>query len=282
MNLVGKIFVVVLFVQSLAFMAFAVCVYGTHKNWKDAIYNKEDGRNRGYALLLDDERATNGKLKNERNKKETQLEEVQASLLQVIAKLETERRRAVDKTIQANSNRSEETAKNAVIAATVAGSQLNLGRISTELDLLRKDIADTRGDRDQQFERVVVLTDLVHQLLAQQDILAETNFKLVADITKYHDLMKIMGISSVESALASTTPKVDGLVLAVGREDLLEISIGFDDGLKPGHQLHVYRNNKYLGEIKILKTTPDKSVARIDKGTLQGPIQKGDRVATKI
>ena len=35
MNLVGKIFTVLILVMSILFMAFAISVYATHRNWKD-------------------------------------------------------------------------------------------------------------------------------------------------------------------------------------------------------------------------------------------------------
>ena len=35
MNLVGKIFIVLILVMSLVFMSFAVVVYATHHNWKE-------------------------------------------------------------------------------------------------------------------------------------------------------------------------------------------------------------------------------------------------------
>ena len=37
MNLVGKIFVVLIFVMSVVFMAFAMAVYATHKNWREVV-----------------------------------------------------------------------------------------------------------------------------------------------------------------------------------------------------------------------------------------------------
>lgn len=35
MNLVGKIFVLLIFIMSLVFMSTAVMVYATHRNWKE-------------------------------------------------------------------------------------------------------------------------------------------------------------------------------------------------------------------------------------------------------
>ena len=37
MNLLGKIFVVVITVMSVVFMTLALAVYATHKNWKDIV-----------------------------------------------------------------------------------------------------------------------------------------------------------------------------------------------------------------------------------------------------
>ena len=42
MNLVGKIFTVLIFVMSLVFMSFAVVVYATHRNWKEVVERPED------------------------------------------------------------------------------------------------------------------------------------------------------------------------------------------------------------------------------------------------
>ena len=77
-------------------------------------------------------------------------------------------------------------------------------------------------------------------------------------------------------------PVVDGLVLNVGKDNLVEISIGHDDGLREGHELDVSRGNRYLGRIIIVRTQPDRAVAEIKKDFSKGLIQKGDRVRTKV
>ena len=283
MNLVGKIFVVVLFVMGLVFPAFAVCVYGTHKNWKEAIYREaKDPEKGGYAQREKELKRKNAILKNARDAARDKTFAVQAQLTQLVAKLEAEKSRLATVNDALYVARGSVADKNTVYLAVVAASQQNLETIVNELNLLRQNIAGTQNDRDLQFERVVVLTDLVHQLLAQQDILAETNTELLRTVTKYRDWEK-MTAKNIDAELASKQViRVNGVVLAVGAEDLLEISIGSDDGVMKGLQLHVYRNSKYLGKAKVVRITPDKSVVRVDKKTLQGPIQIGDRVASKI
>ena len=77
-------------------------------------------------------------------------------------------------------------------------------------------------------------------------------------------------------------PKVEGVVLGMKGRDLIEISIGADDGLKGGHSLDVYRDNQYLGRIKIIETDPDRAVGQIIRDMQRGQIRKGDRVTSKF
>jgi hypothetical protein len=75
---------------------------------------------------------------------------------------------------------------------------------------------------------------------------------------------------------------VEGVVTAVGAKDLLEISIGADDGLKKGHTLEIYRSNSYLGRVQVMETWPDRAVVKIIPEYRKVIIKKGDRVATKL
>ena len=80
-------------------------------------------------------------------------------------------------------------------------------------------------------------------------------------------------------------PTVEGVVSQIRRTagaQLVEVTIGADDGLKTGNTLEVSRGGKYLGRLEIIETSPDKSVGRVDRRFQQGQIQEGDRVATRI
>jgi hypothetical protein len=65
MNLVGKLLVVLILVMSVAFMAFSVAVYSTHKNWMDVITNP----NTGYQVKLREQQAINQKLTEQLTKR---------------------------------------------------------------------------------------------------------------------------------------------------------------------------------------------------------------------
>jgi RNA polymerase sigma factor (sigma-70 family) len=92
--------------------------------------------------------------------------------------------------------------------------------------------------------------------------------------------------------LTPPPPGVQGRVERVdGRGRRVEISIGSDDGLVPGHELNIYRHDgtgrppaaRYLGRIRITATDPDQSVAELIESddVRPGRIKEGDQVSTR-
>jgi hypothetical protein len=75
---------------------------------------------------------------------------------------------------------------------------------------------------------------------------------------------------------------VDGIVTGTGREGLVEVSVGADDGLATGNTMEVYRGSRYLGRIQLINVAADRSVARILPEFRKGTIAKDDRVATRL
>jgi hypothetical protein len=80
-------------------------------------------------------------------------------------------------------------------------------------------------------------------------------------------------------------PKVDGVIRAVNGE-MIEISLGSDDGLKVGHRLDIYRmvgdQGVYVGRMELVKTAATASVGKMVSGFEKKEPQKGDRVATRL
>ena len=76
-------------------------------------------------------------------------------------------------------------------------------------------------------------------------------------------------------------PALDGRVIAI-QKDLLQISLGQDDGLRIGHQLDVYRGALYLGRVQIRETQPSSAVCEIIPEYQKGQIRKDDNVITNL
>ena len=78
------------------------------------------------------------------------------------------------------------------------------------------------------------------------------------------------------SPAASGTPNLQGVVIELQEQELVEISLGSDDGLRVKDMLDVHRDKTYLGRVSVVRVEADRSVARIE--SRQGEIRKGDRV----
>ena len=72
---------------------------------------------------------------------------------------------------------------------------------------------------------------------------------------------------------------------AVTGANLVEISLGEDDGLREGHDLEVYRirggRHSYVGRVKVVSVQPDRAVCKVDPNFRQSNIERQDRVKTK-
>jgi len=127
----------------------------------------------------------------------------------------------------------------------------------------------------------VRLTDELNQKAGILQMLQERRDQLVDQIAKQKLVMDAHGLD-INTPVFDLPQKVDGVVTAVSNDRLIEVSIGSDDGLRPGNTLEVFRNNSYLGRVIIRKTSPDRSVAEILPKWQKGRIKVDDRVATKL
>lgn len=272
MNLIGKILVTLIFVMSLVYLGFATTVYSTHKDFK----------------------AINKKLNDDINVLTQKKTDVEAQLAAAAAKLQAERDAAQDLLAKAQSKRDEldkqvaakekELAEKEVLTreavAQAAAANTNLKTADEKVAQLRDDIQKVRDQRDENFKKVVALTTEKNEESAAKKRLEEVNANLADQVAKAKLVLDRNGLS-INTNVAGVPPKVDGIVL-FSADPLVEISIGSDDGLAPGHTLEVSRGAKYMGRVRVIRTTPDRAVAEVMRDYLKGKIEKDDRVATRI
>ncbi|MBU6175515.1 MAG: hypothetical protein KGQ60_17035, partial [Planctomycetes bacterium] len=120
---------------------------------------------------------------------------------------------------------------------------------------------------------------------SESDLKAEKE-KLLEQATYFEALSETRGnaLKSFGLEYVVDTPPADlkGVVNAVNNNQLVEISLGKDDGLREGHTLEVYRGTQYLGRIQITTAREDKAIGKILTSFRKGYIQAGDTVASKI
>lgn len=287
MSLVGKIFTVTILLLSLVVMSFAILVYETQKNWRDVVMNEKPSADKPLGLLpqLKQEKDETEKLKQARQEAIDEATALKAEKRQALAKLEEEKIGLKEENDRLQKAHKELVDGERKAAAATLASQNSATESRKEAESLRADVRTANKNRDEELAKVVTLTDELHQSVNELNRLKDLNSRLAGDLAKAKKLLDDNGLS-LDSAPGNTPPRVEGVVLATHGNDLVEISIGSDDGLQKGHRLEVYRvdgvSNPYLGRIEIVRTEPDKSVAKIDPNYRKGAIQKGDRVASKL
>jgi signal transduction histidine kinase len=276
MNFLGKIFIVLLFIMSVLFMGAAVSVYGTHRDLKAKVSQAQSALTQANSQLEIE--------KADYNRRMSELTALRDAAAQQARKLETERVALVDGNtrIQQELDQLRQASREAV--AAVSATEANNETLATEVQGLRGEIRTNQLARDKAFAVSLEKTEAAQQMLGELESATERNKDLVQDNSRMTSVLRENGLNPA-TPVEDIKPKVDGMVIATQRRNgmlLVAVSIGSDDGLKPGHTVEVFNNSKYLGRVEILKTSPDKAVGRVDVNYQQGPIQEGDRVATRL
>ena len=282
MTLLGKIFTVLIFIMSVAFMTFSLAVFATHKNWKMLVTNptKNERYDIGLVERLQAQLQTNKSLQGELEKLKVQLAQEQAARRHALGSLETKLAEASQRLTEKEAQLRTLQSTEGEATAALKTAQITVDGLRGEVAQLRADIRTAQGDRDLQFRMVVERTDQLHAAQGVERNMKERQVQLIGEITKYKEVVDKLPDELKEKVRASAPP-LYGTVTAVGK-NLIQVSLGSDDGLKVGHRLEVFRDNAYLGIAVVVTTEPNKSVAQVDEKTQKGKVEVRDRVATRL
>jgi hypothetical protein len=284
MTLVGKIFTFLIFVMSLVFMAFAIAVYTTHRNWREAVENSTATADKplGWKARLDQEKAKREQLQADVEDREKKLNIERLARNQALQALQSQLKVAQDSLAQeiaARKQQEQQLRENITIVQT---NSENVARLTSEVNELRQGIRQAMLERDEQFKKTVALQDEVQQRKGEIVRIREREQQLAGQLALWEQVKVMQNLPAPETILATRPPAVRGDVRRITPDGkLLEISIGADDGLKAGHMLEVYRGGAYLGRAVVRRTEPDRGVAEVIPAPGNQEIRVGDRVMTK-
>lgn len=278
MTFLGRIFSTILVFLSLTFMVLALVANASHRNWRDVVLDPENGLKRRVELV----EQTNQQLRDSRQRTEATLAREQAARRTALAALQTQlddMRRQLqtsEQTVQSLQ------ATNNELVQTDRSRAEELARLTQANETLEQKIISERADRDAVFAQALKLTDEINQAVGLLETERKRKEQLASTVSRYTEVLDAHGINP-DDPLDGAPPDRNGVVLAVNRPSkLVAISIGYDEGLREGHTLHVTRNGRYIGKLLVKRTEPDRAVAEILEPYLEGPIQENDRVDTHI
>jgi hypothetical protein len=287
MSFVGKVLVVLQLLLSICFMAFAGAVAAVQTNWKTetqkakAALTQKDSEHRTleaeYKKYQDD---TALKLKDAENAA-NELKARNTALLGTVDTLK----------IENESLKTTATTKTEI--ASIAAEEAGTRRL--ESLTLRELYKKALEAKDAEFKAKAGLEDQKFRLETDLAKLKGDFTNLLRENGKYKDVLVAKGlpfeIKDYEKS-AAPPPSVAGIVMETLKRpqggELIEISMGSDDGLAKGHQVIVYRlgqngqDSKYLGKIQIVHTDPDRAAGIVIDRAKNGIIQKGDNVKTQL
>lgn len=288
MSFLGKLLVGLQLVLSVVFLIFAGAVFSTQKNWKTA----KEAADASFAKLDADKKQVEQEYANYRTRIELELknEQQRASNAEGQVKLLKDQLDAADKEL--------------VAAKTERDEQRELAKVSVEEARQRREEAllqrginnDLQKLLNEKNDRVKALEDVKFNLEVAEKALQDKHSKVLSNLALLEKIIAANGLSTDPQSVAglqTPPPAVEGEVLETKRggrsgSDLVEISIGSDDGLAEGHKLSVYRPQsgdraaKFLGDIKLVYVTPDRSVGVVILRAKNGIIERGDNVTSKL
>ncbi len=271
MNLLGKVFTLLVLLLSVIFFSLALAVNSTHINWHDKAdeFEKQAAeakrKNTELDLLLEESK--------------TKIAIEQAGRRSALAALQTQLEKNESELQAQEAELQQKNSENTIMNQTLNATQLELSSRTKDNELLRQQLADAKQDRDQLFQRLVAAKDETAQLMGMYDALMEREKANMEMYTKAKAKLDILGINP--DTMLEAPPAVNGQVLAVAGNQV-EVSLGRDDGMREGFTLEVHRNGQYLGRLKVRTVRDDKSVADILTNFQKGYIRRGDRVDSKL
>ena len=276
MNLLGKIMIVLILVMSILFMGFALAVYSTHQNWRDAADNLKQESSQL--------RSQKSQLENKLAQLQNEIEFERAARREAIANLVTRENQKNQELVRQAQEYANLQAQFRQSMETVKTSQTRLDALKDEVDTLREENRTARKERNEAFVMSKKLTDAINRGEGDLRRMKQRNTELLQQLGRMSLVLDRNDLNEF-SPVDNIAPKVEGQVTRIV-DGLVEVSIGADEGLQEGHQLKIFRLDgtvgSFLANIEIVDTNSDRAVGRIVPGTREGIIRKGDRVATKI
>jgi hypothetical protein len=278
MTFLGRVFTLIILVSSASFFVAALLANASHMDYREKL-NLFRAENQQL-------KATVVATKSAAEKLQTSLTQEQiarrAALAALQSQLDSQNQQLAAANRQLSDLNAVNTMKNQEHSATVD----LLKATQAQNDTLRTEIDKVIADRNSVRKSVIGLTDMLNSLKSVETDLRDQLKQLQDQSTLYEALAITRGEALQQAGIVDVqdVPPADlrGEVLAVNNTNLVEVSLGRDDGLREGHTLDVFRGAQYLGRIEITKAQEDKAIGKVMASFRKGYIQAGDKVASKL
>jgi hypothetical protein len=287
MSALAKVFVVFVFLLSILFFGTSATLYLTREDWA-ANYDKYKAAVEVKVGELDQR---NSDLKGERDDLQDALRLVSEDELAKAGTIKTLRIELASKDAQIANISAE---RNESINAKTATDNLNAS-LTDQNKTLTTQLSEAHDKRDSAIgaEKVAnaekfrmkrdldATTQELHEARVEFNSLSE---KFDSLELAYGAVEKKLGKDGVEAILSGlVSPPIDALVEEVDSNlRLVVLSVGRQDEVKEGVEFTIYREDKFVGKVRVNKVYENLAGARVLFTAEGSDIRQGDRATTRI
>ncbi|MFT4558921.1 MAG: hypothetical protein ACKVII_11585 [Planctomycetales bacterium] len=286
MTFVGKLLVIIQLVLSICFMVLAGAVFTRHMTWMQSAKDLQ--------VTVDNGMADYRRLEAEKNDEVKALKgglaQVENDAADAKAELRLAQNEIENQKILIDTQKTELNTQQAL--ASISGDEAKIRR--EEALSGRRINEQLNAALNDQNQRVRQLEDELFNKEVGGKALEEKYNAMLKSLATLRKVLVANQLDADPNKYArklAPPPLVMGKVLDTKKSgrgtsrQLVEVSIGSDDGLTEGNTLYVFRvgeQNKYLGEIRLTHVTPDRSAGVVVDRAKNGVIEREDYVTTKL
>ena len=287
MSALAKVFVVFVFLLSILFFGTSATLYLTREDWA-ANYDKYKA---AVEVKVGELEQRNSDLKGERDDLQDALRLVSEDELAKAGTIKTLRIELASKDAQIANISAE---RNESINAKTATDNLNAS-LTDQNKTLTTQLSEAHDKRDSAIgaEKVAnaekfrmkrdldATTQELHEARVEFNSLSE---KFDSLELAYGAVEKKLGKDGVEAILSGlVSPPIDALVEEVDSNlRLVVLSVGRQDEVKEGVEFTIYREDKFVGKVRVNKVYENLAGARVLFTAEGSDIRQGDRATTRI
>jgi chaperonin cofactor prefoldin len=281
MTFVGRILVIVIMIFAVIFLGISTVVYSTAKNWKAAHQEQVKKVDELKKKLADTQAQKDAAAKGLEDAKNA-FDAQKKNLENQISSLEDQSKRGQTE-IQ------DVRGKLAVAEQSAKSTLDEVEARRKETTLLRDQKSAVEKQANEFKLHQAELNDRIRELERMLETATKNNSDLRERVAKFSTLLRQSGLSDDITQIKGleSPPPVQGEITRVDPSNRrVEMTIGSDDGLVPGHELYIFRTSprpEYVGKITVVSVDPDQAVGKVVGHTYQGKkIKEGDIVSSTI
>jgi hypothetical protein len=274
MNMLGRAFVILNLVLSIAFFTVALMIGASHTNWKQQALDLK-------ALAEDQDRLRKEAIKDQ-SAKELQIRAEQFMRTQQIASSNSQLQSLTEKTNRMTGELQVATQDKENYQNRLKEAESRIARQDTELERLTQLNTELLDRVVAAKNEVVSLTNQKYNLQNQLGLLQTREASLAEQNALFSKVINAHGLDP-NAPISGVAPRLDGQVASVDRNlNLVVVNLGLDDGLREGHRLEIHRGGRFVGSAQVVKSDANRASARLIPETMQKIVQQGDNVTTKF